>query len=105
MVYVTAQGGEKNVGARCSVPLRSQKNRSIRVKIRRGGSRAAPTPRLYFGLQGEIKSLSSSMIRRDTQIGRLYEVNQNMFFPADFILSSPQGVSKGKIGRIPLSPI
>ncbi len=27
---------------------------------------------------------------------------QDAFFPADFILSSPQGVSKGEIGEIPL---
>ncbi len=25
---------------------------------------------------------------------------QNAFFPADFILSSPQGISKGEIGTI-----
>ncbi len=61
--------GWKTVGARCSVPLRNQKNRLVRAKMRRGGSRAAPT---------------------------------SAFFPVDFILSSPQGVSKGEIGKIPL---
>ena len=30
---------------------------------------------------------------------------QDAFFPADFILSSPQGVSKGEIGKIPCPSI
>ena len=35
---------------------------------------------------------------------RLRTATQDAFFPADFTLSSPQGVSKGEIGKIHCTP-
>ena len=89
LIFVTAYGGGKNVGARCSVHLRSQKNRSVRVKIRRGGSRAASTPRhvCVLACRGKSNPCQVSMIRRDAQIGRLYRVAMRFSLPISFRLA------------------